>query len=122
MTVTYGLLSTFPPTACGLATFTAALGAGLTGSAARPGACRVVRVVDEPGDLVPGVVANLVAGSAICRRDAADELNDTDVVIIQHEYGIFGGPDGDEILAVMDALTKPVIVVLHTVVVEPTAH
>ena len=122
MTVTYGLLSTFPPTACGLATFTAALGAGLTGSAARPGACRVVRVVDEPGDLVPGVVANLVAGSAISRRDAADELNDTDVVIIQHEYGIFGGPDGDEILAVMDALTKPVIVVLHTVVVEPTAH
>ena len=49
-------------------------------------------------------------------------MSDADVAIIQHEYGIFGGPDGDEVLAVLDAASVPVIVVLHTVLVEPTAH
>jgi polysaccharide biosynthesis protein PslF len=44
------------------------------------------------------------------------------VVIVQHEYGIYGGPDGDQILGVLDGLTVPVIVVLHTVLVDPTPH
>lgn len=122
MSLTYGLLSTYPPTACGLATFTASLATELTAASGRPGTCRVVRAVDVAGELLPGVVADLVAGSATSRRDAADALNDADVAIIQHEYGIFGGRDGEEVLAVMAALTVPVIVVLHTVLLEPTAH
>ena len=66
-----------------------------------------------------GIVAALVL---IGLRAATGELNDTDVVIIQHEYGIFGGEDGDEVLDVIEALTVPVIVVLHTVPLEPSAH
>jgi glycosyltransferase involved in cell wall biosynthesis len=122
VTLTYGLLSTYPPTACGLATFTASLATGLIGPVGRGADCRVVRAVDVAGALVPGVVAELVAGSAASRRDAADALNDADVAIIQHEYGIFGGRDGDEVLDVLDSLTVPAIVVLHTVLVDPTAH
>jgi glycosyltransferase involved in cell wall biosynthesis len=53
---------------------------------------------------------------------AAEELSSNDVVIIQHEFGIFGGPDGDELLDVMGAITVPMIVVLHTVLEHPTAH
>jgi len=49
-------------------------------------------------------------------------LSASDAVIVQHEYGIYGGPDGDEILAVLDALTAPSIVVLHTVLPAPTTH
>lgn len=53
---------------------------------------------------------------------AADVLSHCDVVIIQHEYGIFGGDDGDEVLDVLDALTVPSIVVLHTVPLAPTPN
>ncbi|HWW45572.1 MAG TPA: glycosyl transferase family 1, partial [Acidimicrobiia bacterium] len=122
MTLTYGLLSTYPPTACGLATFTSALAAGISASSERADDCVIVRAVESPGGSPRDVVAELVAGSAASRRRAIDALNDTDVVIIQHEYGIFGGEDGDEVLDVIEALTVPVIVVLHTVPLEPTAH
>jgi glycosyltransferase involved in cell wall biosynthesis len=121
VSLAYGLLSTYPPTACGLATFTSSLAAELGATAGR-GSCRVVRAVDAAGDSPPEVVVDLIAGSVASRRDAADALNDADVVIIQHEYGIFGGRDGDEVLAVLEALTVPVIVVLHTVPLDPSVH
>ena len=53
---------------------------------------------------------------------AVDVLDRTDVAIIQHEYGIYGGPDGDEVLAVLDAIVVPSIVVAHTVVANPTPN
>jgi glycosyltransferase involved in cell wall biosynthesis len=53
---------------------------------------------------------------------AADEINRHDVAIVQHEYGIYGGVDGDDLLAVLDRVTVPVITVLHTVLAFPTAH
>jgi glycosyltransferase involved in cell wall biosynthesis len=49
-------------------------------------------------------------------------LNDFDVAIVQHEYGIYGGRDGEQVLAVLDALLVPTIVVLHTVLATPTPH
>jgi glycosyltransferase involved in cell wall biosynthesis len=42
------------------------------------------------------------------------------VVVVQHEYGIYGGPDGADVLGIVDALTVPTIVVLHTVLQDPT--
>ena len=50
----------------------------------------------------------------------AARLNGYDVVVVQHEYGIFGGPDGQDVLDVVRAVTRPVIVVLHTVLVTPS--
>lgn len=115
---TVGLLSTYPPTQCGLATFTAALARHLGGD---PGAVGVVRVVDEP-DSHPDseVVAHLVNGSPTSARDAVRVLDGYDVAVVQHEYGIFGGADGREVLALVDALTVPLVVVTHTVLLEPT--
>jgi glycosyltransferase involved in cell wall biosynthesis len=120
-TTTYGLLSTYPPTQCGLATFTAALRTHLWGPGARSEDFGVVRVVDQlESGSPPEVVHDLLKGSPSSRRRAAAELNGFDVAIVQHEYGIFGGPDGDEVLALLDELTVPSIVVLHTVLVNPT--
>lgn len=117
---TIGLLSTYPPTHCGLATFSAAL---LDGLQSTRGAVRVVRVVDAPAShLAPEVVAHLVNGSAASARAAVEQLNAFDAVLLQHEYGIFGGPDGSDVLDIVDALTVPVIVVLHTVLQTPTAR
>lgn len=81
----------------------------------------MVRSVEEPEHLhLPGVRAELVAGDRLSCRRAAEALNRCDVAVIQHEYGIYGGPDGDEVLEVMEALSVPTIVVLHTVLANPS--
>jgi glycosyltransferase involved in cell wall biosynthesis len=45
-----------------------------------------------------------------------------DVVSIQHEYGIWGGDDGDSVLDFVRALRVPAVATLHTVLREPTPH
>lgn len=116
-----GMLSTFPPKLCGLATFAAALTHSLRDAGHR---VDVVRVNDgsDPAAIGQQVVAELVNGSAASLRSAAMVLSRCDTVIVQHEYGIFGGPDGDEVLTLLDALTVPAIVVLHTVPLRPSTH
>jgi glycosyltransferase involved in cell wall biosynthesis len=45
-----------------------------------------------------------------------------DVVLLQHEYGIYGGLDGEYVLSFATELTQPLVVTLHTVLSEPSAH
>lgn len=54
----------------------------------------------------------------------ADEINRSriQVVCIQHEYGIFGGDDGEYILEFMRRVDKPIVLTLHTVLGEPEGH
>ena len=47
---------------------------------------------------------------------------DVDVVLLQHEYGIFGGRDGEYVLSFAEELAQPLVVTLHTVLSEPTPH
>ena len=122
MPTSYGFLSTYPPTQCGLATFTSALLRSLTapGSGDRAG---VVRVVDTPvTSEASEVVGYLQTRAQGAYRGAAEALNAFDVAVIQHEYGIFGGQDGDQLLAVLDEVRVPVVVVAHTVLAGPTPH
>jgi glycosyltransferase involved in cell wall biosynthesis len=116
-----GFVSTYQPTLCGLATFSASLYTELVTNSASQG--RVVRVVDTPQPRTSReVVAELVAGDPSTAGPAVAALESCDVVIVQHEYGIYGGPDGDEVLPFLAALAAPKVVVLHTVLSEPTAH
>src|SRR5439155_26090290 len=48
-------------------------------------------------------------------------ISNVDVVCVQHEFGIFGGPAGSHILALLRELRMPVVVTLHTVLSEPRA-
>jgi glycosyltransferase involved in cell wall biosynthesis len=83
----------------------------------------VVRVLDEPAlHRAPEVVHDLVKGAARSAAMAVHVLNEFDVVIVQHEYGIYSGPDGSDIISLLDALRVPSIVVLHTVLARPTAR
>ena len=52
---------------------------------------------------------------------AADFLNitDVDVVCVEHEFGIFGGPAGSHVLALLRELQMPIVTTLHTVLREP---
>lgn len=120
MSVSYGVLSTYPPTQCGLATFSNALVDSLSSMDDEVG---VVSVVDAPEtSALPEVAHQWVRGTVGGSAAAAVALNSYDVAIIQHEYGIFGGRDGADVLEVTRALCVPSIVVLHTVLVTPSAH
>lgn len=113
-----GLVSTFPPTSCGLATFASALGQGLH----RAGASRVgtVRCL-QPGESVASSVGvNWRPGDMAGLRDVGRYLDGHDLVIVQHEYGIFGEDDGRAVLDLLDRLEVPVITTLHTVPARPT--
>jgi polysaccharide biosynthesis protein PslF len=116
---TFGILSTFSPTACGLATFSAALAKGLEANGSD---ASVVRVADGEPSASPRVVGELVNGSASSISACAGLLSQNDVAVIQHEYGIYGGTDGDDVVEVMRQLSVPSIVVAHTVPLNPTPH
>ena len=115
----FGILSTYPPTPCGLATFSAALADGLGAHGAD---VSVVRVADGSPSSSARVIGELVNGSAASVAACADLLNRSDVAVIQHEYGIYGGVDGDEVVDVIDGLHVPSIVVAHTILKDPTPH
>jgi polysaccharide biosynthesis protein PslF len=121
MSTRFGFVSTFPPTQCGLATFTAALRGALLYSTEDEG--WVVRLVaaDAPR---PGheVVAQFIAGDGASLSRAAAQLNLCDVAIVQHEYGVYGGTDGSEILHLLDQVLVPRVIVLHTILTDPTPH
>jgi glycosyltransferase involved in cell wall biosynthesis len=53
---------------------------------------------------------------------AADSINlsNADVVSVQHEYGIFGGEEGADLLALLRGLQAPIVTTLHTILREPT--
>ena len=122
----FGFVSTYPPTRCGLATFTRSLARALTGPRDAPAS--IVRMLDpgEDAGLVPEdagrVVAVVRTDDTDAHRAAARALGDCDVVIVQHEYGIFGGDDGEDVIGLLEALDVPSIAVLHTVLPSPTAN
>ncbi|GAA3796391.1 glycosyltransferase [Cellulomonas soli] len=117
MAVRLGMLSTFTPTQCGIATFTAALTTHLTAGGDQVG---VVRLVDEPQQEPWPVVAEWVTSRREDAEHVARVLDGYDVAVVQHEYGIFGGADGEDVLEVVARLHVPVITVLHTVLTQPT--
>jgi glycosyltransferase involved in cell wall biosynthesis len=119
VSLSVGILSTYPPTQCGLASFSAALAAELVDAGDSVG---VVRVVDVP-EAVPALeVVHHLERDARAGAAAAAVLDRFDVVVVQHEFGVYGGADGDHLFDVLDDVHRPVIVVLHTVLATPTAH
>jgi len=56
------------------------------------------------------------------RVAAVERLNECDLVIVQHEFGIYGGRDGEEVIALLAGIAPTKIVVLHTVLAGPSPH
>ncbi len=119
MATSFGFLSTHPPTQCGLATFNCSLAAQLTAGGIGGG---IVRVLTDGDDrrAAPGVVHTWSAAHATGWLGAASALNQFDVAVIQHEYGIYPGPDGQDVLPLLRRLRVPSIVVLHSVLTNPS--
>src|SRR5207247_5339191 len=112
------------PRKCGIATFTSDLLAAV--AAAYPHSrCFSVSVNDIRGGYeYPEVVRFEIEEQDLSSYlRAADFLNisNVDIVCLQHEFGIFGGPAGGHILALLRELRMPVVITLHTVLREPKA-
>jgi polysaccharide biosynthesis protein PslF len=120
--VNYGFLSTYPPTQCGLATFCAALLRHLSDPLAGD-RCGVVQVVDGAYQTTRyDPLIRMLDAHPLSAVRTAEVLNRYDVLIVQHEYGLYGGPDGEDVLGVLEHVDIPVISVLHTVLASPTQH
>jgi len=120
---TVALVGTYVPRQCGIATFTKDLRDNIAaelGDRETP----VVALDDTPqGYRYPSDVRfEIQAGQPQDYRAAADMLNinQVDVAIIQHEFGIYGGPDGRHVLELIRRLRMPVITTLHTLLTHPT--
>jgi glycosyltransferase involved in cell wall biosynthesis len=113
-----GFLSTYPPTHCGLASFNSSLVAQLRDDRTT-GVVRVVTGIDDarPG---PDVVHTWPAARPGGWREAADALSAYDVAVVQHEYGIYPGADGRDVVPLLHRVAVPTIVVLHTVLARPS--
>ena len=118
------IVSTYPPRVCGIGTFAADVHAGLLGVAGLDGVERVVIVDEQTRPERAGVTATIAQGVRGDYVRAARLLGrlDVDVVLLQHEYGIFGGRDGDYVLSLAEELSQPLVVTLHTVLEEPGRH
>ena len=85
----------------------------------------LVAVLNEPSGPqrrgLLGTIAQAVRGDYVRTARMLGRL-DIDVVLLQHEYGIFGGRDGEYVLSFARELAQPLVVTLHTVLSEPTPH
>ena len=116
------IFSTYPPRACGIGTFSHDVRQALLTVATSTTSAALV-VVDEPsarsGPRSSQTVSQGARGDYI-RAARALARTDVDVVLLEHEYGIFGGRDGEYVLSFVQELSQPLVVTLHTVLAAPT--
>ena len=120
---TAALLGSYTPRQCGLATFTKDLRDAIAGELGER-QTQVLAMDDRPGGYpYPPEVTLQINQYKQADYHAAAELlniNQIDVVYVQHEYGIYGGHDGSHVLDLVRQLRMPVISTLHTVLKEPS--
>ena len=113
------------PRKCGIATFTHDLRNAVQGVVGG-GQCSVVAVCDgkEQYDYPDEVRFEIAEQSADDYLRAAEYLNlmNADVVSLQHEFGIYGGPSGSYVLNLLRRLRMPVITTLHTILKQPSVE
>ena len=117
------LIGNFLPRKCGIATYTTDTFAALR-SRFPDIAIDVYAMDDHPGRYeYPSEVTGSIPQhdrSAYLAAARDIDASGAQAVWLQHEYGIFGGSAGDHILALLDRITLPVIVTLHTVLEKPS--
>jgi len=118
-------VSTYPPAECGIATFTRDLLSSV--QKYMPFSRPVVLAIKRAGEIEPYghiVKKQILRDDRQSFIDAAEYLNNSsvDIVSVQHEYGIYGGVEGEYVLDFLRALKKPAVATLHTVLSSPNAE
>ena len=117
-------IASYPPRQCGIATFTQDLIAGirLLMPSVECSVC-VMHESDDPRDYPPEVIFQIKQDNKLSYIKAAAAINlnaKGTIVVVQHEYGIYGGEWGKYLLTFLKLLRCPVISTMHTIVAEPT--
>ena len=116
------VIGNYVPRQCGIATFTTDVCESLANEYEGL-KCIALAMNDTPdGYAYPARVRFAIDQEDLASYErAADflDLNNVDVVCLQHEYGIYGGEAGRHILALLRELHMPVITTLHTVLRDP---
>ncbi len=118
------LIGNYTPRKCGIATFTADIFGKL--GEFHPEIAVDVYALDDPHQPMAygGIAGTIVRNDPQSYAEVAQRINDSgvDAVWLQHEYGIFGGPDGEMVLDFVDRLAAPLILTPHTVLSEPSVR
>jgi len=121
-------IASYYPRKCGIANFTKDLTTAINNL--NPLALAEIIAMDdkEQGDTpynYPWEVKNRIQrNNPQSYIDAAHYINQSsaDVVTLQHEFGLFGGTDGDYLLPMLDIINKPIVTCFHSILPEPDEH
>lgn len=116
------VIGNYLPRQCGIATFTTDLVEALSAEAPDIN-CWASTMNDRPeGYLYPEKVRFEINQNKLTDYSVASQflnISQTDIVCVQHEYGIYGGPAGSHLLKLLGDLRMPVVTTLHTVLKDP---
>ena len=122
--VSVALIGTFAPRKCGIATFTTDIFEKLRDH--QPDIGVDVYALDDPASPLTyeNVVDTIDIGDEASFEQGARKINESgvDAIWLQHEYGIFGGQDGELVCDFIDRCAAPLILTCHTVLAEPSAR
>ncbi|MBI3486218.1 glycosyltransferase [Candidatus Daviesbacteria bacterium] len=114
-------ISSYVPRKCGIATYTRDLAVETEKKGNQ------ISIIALENLTVPNIYTTPV--SELVRQNSRQDylrvakkinVSSSEIVHLQHEFGLFGGEDGKHILTLTQALTKPLIVTFHTVLFNPT--
>ena len=124
-------VSTYIPRECGIATFTKDLTTAV--NILNPTFLADIVAIDDHGNDTPDkdrrnypweVKYKIHEKDLKCWLDAADYINQSgaEIVSIQHEFGIYGGRDGEYVIPFMERIKLPIVTTFHTIVPNPESH
>lgn len=121
------IIGTYPPKKCGIGTFTRNLVSAILSNTGEKEASEKMMILalnedNSNYDYPPEVKFRIRQNRQRDYADAARKINfsDSDLCVLEHEFGIFGGDDGVYILPLLHKLEVPLIVTFHTVIREPS--
>jgi glycosyltransferase involved in cell wall biosynthesis len=116
------VIGNYLPRQCGIATFTTDLVEALSVEAPDIN-CWAVVMNDKPeGYPYPEKVRFEISQNKLSDYDVASQflnISQANIVCVQHEYGLFGGPAGSHLLKLLADLRMPVVTTLHTILKDP---
>lgn len=117
------LIGNYPPRKCGIATFTNDLNEGFKQNGITTAVVAMNDGLNDynyPSDVVLEIEQNDISSYI----NAAEYLhtNKFDAVILQHEFGVFGGRDGKHIIQLLKRLRMPVVTTMHTILDTPSEN
>lgn len=118
-------ISDYPPRKCGIATFTQDLRNAINSQYPHTDTFILsVNDISEGYNYPPEVRFEIQQNDVSSYRNAADYLNfnPADIVSVQHEFGIFGGPAGNYLLAILRDIKIPIVTTFHTILKMPDAE